>query len=164
MWVKLLSGSNHTAEGKNGKRQQMWSPRSWENWPECSQCEGRNWVNPIPKRWKDHSLLHGNPHTTFPHRRVWRGKFMQQNCFGWEHCKTAETLLCLFKHLPQPSLRWRLPQIPDCRIWAVLRFLRDCLEQLVFLYFPVKGSVRHLLKQTNPRYFSNLQAALPSSK
>lgn len=174
MWVKLASGRSHIAQGKNGKRQQMWSPRSWENWPKCSQ----RLVTPSGKRGteqtpfpKDKKLIlcFMGIHTLHSHTGgVWQGTFMQQNCFGWERCERPETLLCLLKHLPQSSLRWRhfLPQITDCtwsRIWAVLKFLRDCPEQLVFLYFPVKGSVRHLLKQTTPCYF-NVQAALPSNR
>lgn len=49
--------------------------------------EERSLVNPVPKRYRGNFLLHGNPHTTFPHRVFWRGKYMQQNCFRWEHCK-----------------------------------------------------------------------------
>lgn len=57
-----------------------------------------------------------------------------------------------------------LPQSPilmtdfiGSRIWAVLKFLKDCLEQLVFLYFPVKCFVGHVLKQTKSHYFSNVK-------
>lgn len=83
--------------------------------------------------------------------------------------------LCIFKRLVRSSFRLKiysvdvtfLPKSPilitDCigsRIWAVFKFLRDCLEQLVFLYFPVKGSLGHLLKQTKSHYFSNVKTII----
>lgn len=104
---------------------------------------------------------------------------------GNTHSKTAfdestakyhkHSWLCIFKCLVRSSFRWKiysvdvtfLPKSPilitDCigsRIWAVFKFLRDCLEQLVFLYFPVKGSVGHLLKQTKSHYFSNVKTII----
>lgn len=162
MWVQLVSGSNPLgfAQGENGKRQQMWSPRSWENWPQTVLKDRSHpmWRQELSKshsqKIKRSFSLYGNPYTAFPHGGGLKREIHAAKLLWMRALQNTRNIPVSFQTSVSVQLEMvTLPQITDYRIWAELSFLRDCLKQLFFLCFPVKGLSEAFTKTNKPPLF-----------
>lgn len=145
--------------------------RKWQKTANVESKKLRNWPQTVLKdrshpMWrqelsKSHSQkikrsfsLYGNPYTAFPHGGGLKREIHAAKLLWMRALQNTRNIPVSFQTSVSVQLEMvTLPQITDYRIWAELSFLRDCLKQLFFLCFPVKGLSEAFTKTNNPPLF-----------